>query len=90
MSTLNSQLEIVKLKNVKFYNSKNQYVVFSGYSLFVKGLGLLRFKESTNNQENEFKTPYYPAGGLSALKNILKGGGFLDYSVLEFTNFKNI
>lgn len=90
MSTLNSQLEIVKLKNVKFYNDKNQYVVFNGYSLAVKGLGLLRFKESTNNQENEFKTPYSPVGGLKALKNILKGGGFLDYSVLEFTNLKNI
>lgn len=90
MSTLNSQLEIVKLKNEKFYNSKNQYVIFNGYSLSIKGLGLLRFKKSTNAQENEFKTPYCPAGGLKALKNIIKGGGFLNYNDLEFTNLKNI
>lgn len=89
-STLNSQLEIVKLENVKFYNNKNQYVVFNGYSLSVKGLGLLRFKDSCNEQENEFNTPYYPAGGVKALKSILKGGGFLEYTDLEFNNLKTI
>lgn len=87
--SLNSKLEIVKLENVKFYNNKNQYVVFTGYSLFVDGLGLLRFKDSCNKQDDEFKTPYFPAGGLRALKSILKDG-FVDYDTLEFNNLKNI
>jgi len=87
---LNSKLEIVKLENVKFYNDKNQYVIFNGYSLSVKGLGLLRFKDSCNKQDNEFKTPYYPAGGIKALKSIIKGGGFLDYNTLEFNKLKTI
>ena len=89
-SQLNSKLEIVKLKNVKFYNKKNQYVVFNGHALKIKGLGLIRYKESSNEQENEFKIPYYPVGKLKALKDILKGGGFLSYYELEFNQIKSV
>jgi len=83
---INSKLEIVKLKEVKFYNSKNEYVVFTGHALYVKGMGYIRFKDSGNAQSDEFKTPYNPKGGRKALKDIIKGGGFTSYDDLEFVN----
>jgi hypothetical protein len=81
---LNSKLEIKKVNNLKFA-SKNQYILFSGHALFIAGKGFVRFADS-GKQANEFKIPYKPAGGFGALKSIIKGGGFIDYSKIEFTN----
>lgn len=83
MKNLNNSLEIKRIKNKAFYNSdKTKYVLLNGCFLFIQGLGYIRFKNSKDLEG--IKLPYNPKGGLRALKDILKGGGFVNYDNIEF------
>jgi hypothetical protein len=78
---LNSQLSIVRVKNQKVFNkTKDAYVLLNGNYLSVDGFGLVSFGE----EKDGFVLPYSPIGGTSALKAILNGGGFTDYSTMFF------
>lgn len=83
---LNSQLQIVKLNGVKLFNStKTKYIKLDGNFLKVDGFGLVSFTE--DNEKREIPQPYNPVGGISALKSILKGGGFTNYSNVKFIKY---
>jgi len=69
---LNPKLEIKRIKNKSFGNSD-----VNGYAFFIKGKGYLSYNG---------KTPYMPIGGEKALKEIIDGGGFLNYKDMKFLN----
>ncbi|MBL0304325.1 MAG: hypothetical protein IPQ23_21985 [Cytophagaceae bacterium] len=52
----------------------------NGKYLSVNGFGLVSFGE----EKDGFVLPYNPIGGTGALKSIIKGGGFTDYSKMAF------
>jgi hypothetical protein len=83
---LNSQLSIVKLNDVKLFNAnKTKYIKLNGNFLKVDGFGLVSFID--DNENREIHQPYTPIGGLSALKSIIKGGGFTDYLNVNFIKY---
>jgi hypothetical protein len=83
---LNSQLSIVKLNGVKLFDTnKTKYIILNGHFLKVDGFGLVSFID--DNENREIHQPYTPIGGLSALKSIIKGGGFTDYLNVNFIKY---
>jgi hypothetical protein len=74
---LNSKLEIKKIDNLKFPSDAKDTEGYqkTGKAFYIDGLGYLAFKG---------EKVYTPAGGESALEEVMKDGGFTDYDSMEF------
>jgi hypothetical protein len=81
---INSELKIVRLNGVKFYDEKHESYIepHKVYCFYHDKHGYLSFK--ADNRKGEPKCPYIPIGGKKGLERILAHGGFLQFDDVEW------
>lgn len=79
-------MEIKKLNAVPFGNP-NLHKIVTGWALYEPAKGYYAF--SSDRDRFGILCPYMPVGGKSALRSIIKAGGFLSMEGMEFVNPMN-